>query len=248
VIDWGAHDGHKATIPDYGVGGLYSTNADVLNTLGTCKTFPPSLQLRWRCWRSDGGVGRGRSTGRRRWIRDNGARLECFPCLHARFTHTRRFQTTQEVHPRGVGRLYLVLPAAGAGRGLDRGGGGGVCVGIPRLKAWGVRPPHDWRSNSSVVPSESEWSPASVRCVRSALQCPAHFFVQNPHHGACERNTTRVRNLYIFRHVAGNPVFSGRDPEDAGSPARDRRMQPVRFARFVRLKKEGSAAEFPPAV
>ena len=298
MIDWGAHDGHKATIPDYGVGGLYSTNADVLNTLGTCKTFPPSLQLRWRCWRSDGGVGRGRSTGGRRWIRGKGAGLECFPSLHARFTHTRRFQTTQEVHSRGVGRLYLVLPAAGAGRGLDRGGGGGVCVGFLPLKAWWVRPPHDWRSNSSVAPSESEWScsvsalrafctsmPRPLLCFRtpiteyaSAIPHVSGIFtfsgmwpgiLYSPDEtrkmqdlrrvtGECSpsgspglsgsKKKGALRNFHPlceceFRQITDISTFSGRIPEFTHSPADHRRMQPVRFVRFVRLEKEGETAE-----
>ena len=72
-------DGHEATVPDYGVGGLYSTNADILITPRTRNTLPLPLQL---CWQ------------------------------------------------------YMVS-AAGAGRGLDRGGGGGVCVGFIPLRVWG---------------------------------------------------------------------------------------------------------------
>ena len=46
-----------------------------------------------------------------------------------------------------------------------------------------------------------------------------------------------------FRQITDISTFSGRIPEFTHSPADHRRMQPVRFVRFVRLEKEGETAE-----
>ena len=46
-----------------------------------------------------------------------------------------------------------------------------------------------------------------------------------------------------FRQITEISTFSGRIPEFTHSPADHRRMQPVRFVRFVRLEKEGETAE-----
>ena len=174
-----------------------------------------------------------------------------------------------------------------------------MCVGFLPLKAWWVRPPHDWRSNSSVAPSESEWScsvsalrafctsmPRPLLCFRtpiteyaSAIPHVSGIFtfsgmwpgiLYSPDEtrkmqdlrrvtGECSpsgspglsgsKKKGALRNFHPlceceFRQITEISTFSGRIPEFTHSPADHRRMQPVRFVRFVRLRKVGSAAEF----
>ena len=96
----------------------------------TTQHLPAAAPAALAVWRSNGGAGRGRATGGRRWIRGNGTGLERFPCLHARFTHTKRVQITQEVHSRGVVLLYLCRPLRAQGAVSTEGAEGACASGF----------------------------------------------------------------------------------------------------------------------